>query len=39
MTLPNLRLWPLAHLLLISWGQENWQDGEAQYPRHSTGRS
>ena len=39
MTPPNLRLWPLAHLLLRSWGQEHWHDGEVQYPRHSTGRS
>ena len=39
MTPPNLRLWPLAHLLLRSWGQEHWHDGEEQYPRRSTGRS
>jgi hypothetical protein len=39
MTPPNLRLWPLAHLLLRSWRQENSQEGEEQYPRHSTGRS
>jgi hypothetical protein len=39
MTPPNLRLWPLAHLLLMSWGQENSQEGEEQYLRHSAGRS
>jgi hypothetical protein len=38
MTLPNLRLWPLAHLLLIAWGQENLRDGEEQYPHYSAGR-
>jgi hypothetical protein len=39
MTPPNLRLWPLAHLLPMSWGQENSQEGEEQYLRHSAGRS
>ena len=38
MTPPNMGLRPLAHLLLRSWVQENSQDGEEQYPRHSIGR-
>src|SRR6266567_7915122 len=35
---PSLWLWPLAHLLLISWGQGHWQDGEEQYLHHGARR-